>query len=340
MYIGINSYSFAFSNAEKKSACAEFNKGTKLVTSQKRDSVDFSREALETALKAAKSARNARAFISKLSAEAEENRTVENTVEDPVKSAVENAVREIEEKIEAAKNNNSEKSEQKTLAEMVKEQMDKIDSMFADKEYDKSKDSKLWSIKSKIYRGLKLTSDEQQYLSQKDPDSYSTFQKINSARKMFSCSLRSCRTRDDLISMRLSNSLTALSEYRKAIRKGGDGSAVAGLNAALEREIQSYARTREYQSLPTVAECNKFDRELAKAKRYECEKRREEMKARIDKKYKKKNKNVGDGKRTVAQVMASPLARKVLASRRRTSSCSCGGSVDLKLSEKNNLKGI
>lgn len=334
MYIGISSYNFAFSNSGKKSACAQLAKGTKLVTSQRRDSVEFSQEALESIIKAAKSSRAARSIISKFAAEVEEDPSVENNTGNTVEDVVDSALEEVAKQIEAAQSGEAEKSEQKTLAEMVKEQMDKIDSMFAEKEYDKSTDSKLLSIKGKMYRGLNLTPAEQQYLAAKDPDTYSTFQTINSARKMFSSSLRACRTRDDLIAMRLSNSLTALAEYRKAIRKGGDGSAIAGLNAALEREIQSYARTREYQSLPTAAECNKFDRELAKAKRYECEKRREEMKARIDRKYKKKSKNVGDGKRTVAQVMASPLARKVLASRRRTSSYSCSGAVDFGFSQK------
>lgn len=227
---------------------------------------------------------------------------------------------------------------QKTLAEMIKEQMDKIDSMFSEREYDKYNDSRLTSIKSKMYRGLTLNSSEQQYLASKDPDTYSKFQQMDSARKMFRCSLRACRTRDEVNSMRLSNALTALSEYRKAVRKGGDGNAIAGLNAALENEIKSYARSADYQRLPTAAECNKFDRELAKAKRYECEKRREELKARTDKHYKKKRKTVGDGKRTVAQVMASPLARKVLASRRRSGACSCAGAVDFGYSEKYKIK--
>ncbi|MCH5208100.1 MAG: hypothetical protein J1F04_04375 [Oscillospiraceae bacterium] len=334
MNVGIYNNKNAFSGiANKPADCAKLVINEKTVRVQKRDSVDFSREALESMVKAGKSSRAARSVISKFAAEAEENPSV--SAED-VESAVENAIEKIEDKIEeqieSVTSGDSEKSGQKTLAEMVKEQMDKIDGMFSDNNYDKSKDSKLMSIKGKIYRGLYLSPAEQQYLSQKDPDSYSTFQTINSTRKMFSCSLRSCRTRDDLIAMRLSNSLTALSEFRKAVRKG-DGSAIAGLNAALENEIKSYARTREYQSLPTVAECNKFDRELAKAKRYECEKRREEMKARVDKKYKKKSKNVGDGKRTVAQVMASPLARKVLASRRSSGSCSCG-SMGFSLSEK------
>ncbi|MCH5204174.1 MAG: hypothetical protein J1F03_05455 [Oscillospiraceae bacterium] len=334
MNLEISNYKTAFSNFVSKNVVFEkLSESEKLEPVQKRDLAEFSDRALEIIREAARSAQSARSDKCKISAElqakAESAKESEGSYWKEQPSAVQSA----------ENNSGSEKSEQKTLAEMVKEQMDKIDSMFAEKEYDKSKDSKLLGIKGKIYRGLNLTPAEQQYLASKDPDSYSTFQQINSARKMFSCSLRSCRTRDEVNSMRLSNALTALSEYRKAIRKGGDGNAIAGLNAALEREIQSYARTREYQSLPTAAECNKFDRELAKAKRYECEKRREEFKARTDKKYKKKHKTVGDGKRTVAQVMASPLARKVLASRRRTSSCSCGGAVDLKLSDKYKIKG-
>ncbi len=223
----------------------------------------------------------------------------------------------------------AEKPKEKTLAEMVREQMEKIDRMFAEKEYDKSRDGQLLGIKSKMYRGLTLSPSEQQYLAAKDPDEYSKFREMESARRMFKCTLNSCRTRDEVNSMRLSNALTALAEYRKAVRNGGDGNAIAALNSSLDREIRDYMRTASYQSLPTAAECNKFDRELAKAKRYECEKRREEMKARTDRHYKKKYKTVGDGKRTVAQVLASPLARKVLASRRKPSGCSCGYSFSL-----------
>ncbi len=301
------------------SACAravntvkrELPKAEKPKSSQKTDHVDFSDNALETIKEAVKSAREKTESCWKEQAEFCSEKTAE---------AAETAV----EKTEAA--DTAEKP--KTLSDMIKEQMEKIDSLFAEPEYDKSKDARLLSIKSKLFRGLTLNSSEQQYLASKDPDSYKTFQQTESARKMFRCSLRACRTRDEVISMRLSNALTALSEYKKATRKGGDGNAIAGLNYALENEIKSYASSADYQRLPTVAECNKFDRELAKAKRYECEKRREEMKARIDRKYKKKHKTVGDGKRTVAQVMSSPLARKVLASRRRSGSCSCGMTAD------------
>lgn len=223
----------------------------------------------------------------------------------------------------------AEKPKEKTLAEMVREQMEKIDSMFKETEYDKSRDGQLLGIKSKMYRGLRLSPSEQQYLAAKDPDEYSKFQEMESARRMFKCTLNSCRTRDEVNSMRLSNALTALAEYRKAVRNGGDGQAIAALNSSLDREIRDYMRTASYQSLPTAAECNKFDRELAKAKRYECEKRREEMKARNDRHYKKKYKTVGDGKRTVAQVLTSPLARKVLASRRKPSVCTCDHSFSL-----------
>lgn len=256
-----------------------------------------------------------------------------------IASASENAkTPAVEEKqVTDVQNTKAKEEKQKTLAEMIQEQMDKIDSMFSEREYDKNSDSRLTSIKSKMYRGLTLNSSEQQYLASKDPDTYSKFQQMDSARRMFRCSLRACRTRDEVNSMRLSNALTALAEYRKAVRKGGDGNAIAGLNLALENEIRSYAKSADYQRLPTVAECNKFDRELAKARRYECEKRREELKARTDRHYKKKRKTVGDGKRTVAQVMASPLARKVLASRRRSGGCSCAGAVDFGYSQKYKL---
>lgn len=237
-------------------------------------------------------------------------------------------------------NTDSSKTEQKTLAEMMVEQMDKIDNMFSKyKEYDKSKDTKLNSILHKFNTGVTLTAAEQQYLALKDPDTYSSYQKINTVRGMYKCSLGACSTRDQVNSMRLCNSLSALAEYKKAIRKGGDGADIIRLNAALENEIKSYVKAGNYQRLPTAAECNKFDADIAKARKYEREKQLEKRLERLDptgKKRKKKYKIPGDGKRTVAQVMNSPLGRKVLASRRKSGCCSCGPAVNL--SPKLNFK--
>ena len=224
---------------------------------------------------------------------------------------------------------------QKPMSEWVKEQMDKINKLFAEKEYDKSKDNKLIGIRTKIRQGKTLSPAEQQYLRSKDPDAYESFQKINSARNMFKCSLRACRTKDDVISMRLSNALTALSEYRKAIRKGGSGEDIVALNAAIENDIRDFTRTSCFKALPTVAECNKFDKDLAKARKYEMEKRIEKRRQAAEKakKYKKKKKKCiktpGDGKRTVSQVLSDPTSRKVLASRAKQSYCTCSYSVDL-----------
>ncbi len=238
--------------------------------------------------------------------------TVENTVSVPVK-------------------NDEKKDTQKTIAEMVKEQTEKIDSMFAEKNYDKNNDRKLIDIRAKIRQGRTLSPYEQQYLASKDPDSYKSFQQIDSARKMFRCTLNSCRTKDDVISMRLSNALTALSEYKKAIRKGDSGDAIVGMNAAFENELRDYSKTSGFKSLPTVAECNKFDRDIAKARKYEQEKRLEKRRLAAAKKYKKKKtvKTPGDGKRTVSQVLSDPTSKKVLASRARRTYCTCSLSYDV-----------
>ena len=153
---------------------------------------------------------------------------------------------------------------------------------------------------------------------------------------MYRCSLNACRTKDEVNAMRLSNALSALSAYKKAIRNGGDGVDVAGLNAALDREIRSFTSTSNYRRLPTVAECNKFDRDLAKAKRNErekklAEKRKLEAKRQrtlaakklAAKRAAKYKKTPGDGKQTVAQVLSSPTAKKVLASRAKSNYCGC-----------------
>ncbi len=205
---------------------------------------------------------------------------------------------------------------EKSIAEMVKEQMEKLDSLFGEREYDKANDSNLSSIRAKLYMGKKLTPAEQQYLAKRDPNTYSQYQQQETQRRIYRYTLKSCRTKDQVNGMRLSNALSALSELKKAARNGGGIGGIAGLNAALENEIRDFTRSGEYNRLPTVAEVNKVNRDLAKAKKYEREKRaeqREKLKAR--RKKKKPKKTPGDGKRTVAQVMATPEAKKVMRSR-------------------------
>lgn len=252
------------------------------------------------------------------------------------KQAAENVPSKKEEpgKVSAAGKNDGE-NEGRTISEMIKEQMERIDSLFAQKEYDKANDGRLSSIKAKMRTGMELSPSEQQYLAAKDPDAYSSFQKTETARKMYRCSLNACRTKDEVNAMRLSNALSALSAYKKAVRNGGDGADVAGLNAALDREIRDFSGSANYRRLPTVAECNKFDRDLAKAKKNErekklAEKRKQEAKRKrtlaarkLAAKRARYKKTPGDGKQTVAQVMSSPTAKKVLASRAKRSYCGC-----------------
>ncbi len=208
----------------------------------------------------------------------------------------------------------TESEEEKSITDALKEQSERLENVLGEREYNKSKDTRLLGIRAKMRAGQTLSLTEQSYLAIRDPESYKSFQQTESARRVYRCTLMSCRTRDEVNGMRLSNALSALSAYKKAIRNGGDGSEVAGLNAALDREIREFTRTRNYQSLPTVAECNKFDRDLAKARKFEQEKRIAERKNRL-KKRKKQVKTPGDGKQTVRQVMNSPTAKKVIGSR-------------------------
>lgn len=214
----------------------------------------------------------------------------------------------------------AENSEEKSFDELIKEQTEKISNMFSSTEYDRSNDRQLIGIKLKMRGGLTLTANEERYLSQKDPDSYSNYRTTQDARRMFRCQLASCRTKDEINGMRLSNALSALSAYKKAIRKGGDGAEVAGLNMALEREISSFARSSRYQSLPTSAERSKYYLELAKARKFEREKQAAKRLNSLRKK-KKQVKQPGDGKRTVAQVKNSALGQKV---RKADKGGSCG----------------
>lgn len=243
---------------------------------------------------------------------------------DDPNSISEELEKEIDEFSKMISANNSDKTEKpkKSLSELLEEQRNRLDKLFS--RTDSSANS-IGNIKNKIRQGRRLTPYEQRLLSAKDPTAYETYTKINSARSMFRCSLYGCRTRDEVNGMRLSNALTALASYRKATRGGGDGNDVAALNAAFENELQEFARSPGFRSLPTAAECDKFDRDLAKAKKHEremrLEKRREQQRLR-DKRCKKKiKKTPGDGKRTVAQVLADPTSKKVIASRRKQVRC-------------------
>lgn len=228
------------------------------------------------------------------------------------RKAAQTAAVETEAETEAAKSTekSEEKSVGKTLAEMVKEQMEKIDKLFSDTENSNSNDKQLTGIKQKMRIGLTLSANEEQYLARKDPDLYSNYQTTVSARKMFRCQLANCRTKDEVNGMRLSNALSALSAYKKATGQGGDGSAVAGLNMALEREISGFAKSSRYRSLPTAAERDKYYMQLAKARKFEREKRAAQRQNALRKK-KKQMKQPGDGKQTVSQVENSALGRKV-----------------------------
>lgn len=299
-----------------------------------------SRSAKDTAAFSAKARAAARCCKARTSAEEilEKINAIQESAE---KQSAENAAAAEQPMTEQPKTENSaagkpeDKNESKSISEMVKEQMEKLDSLFAQKEYDKANDTRLSGIKAKMRTGSGLTPAEQQYLAAKDPEAYSSFQRTETVKKMYRCSLNACRTKDEVNAMRLSNALSALSAYRKAIRNGGDGADVAGLNAALDREIRSFTGTSNYRRLPTAAECNKFDRDLAKAKNNEREKKLAEKRKLEAKKKRtlaekklaakraKYKKTPGDGKQTVAQVLSSPTAKKVLASRAKSSNCGC-----------------
>lgn len=315
-------------------ACETMQNG--YVRGYAKDTAAFSAKA-HAAAKAARNDKSERASDNVTAEELKERLSAlaEKAERDKVRNDANKTGDNAADKTASAENSSAEtdkKDEGKSISELIKEQMEKIDNMFSQGDYDKSKDNRLGSIKAKMRSGLTLSPSEQQYLAAKDPDAYSVFQTTESARISYRYSLNACRTKDDVTAMRLSNALSALSAYKKAIRNGGDGAAVAGLNAALDREIRSFTSSANYRRLPTVAECNKFDRDLAKAKRNErekklAEKRKQEAKRkrtlaarREAAKKARYKKTPGDGKMTVAQVMSSPTARKVLASRSKSGS--------------------
>lgn len=239
---------------------------------------------------------------------------------------------------EAAIEKQSDNAE-KSFAELIKEQTEKIDRMFSKNE-GTADDRQLNSIRMKLRSGLTLSANEEKYLSKYDPDGYTNYRTTLDARRMFRSQLACCRTKDDVNGMRLSNALSALSSYKKAMKNGGDGSAVAGLNMALEREISDYTKSARYKSLPTAAERDKYYMELAKARRFEREKRAAEKQNALRKGKKKKLvKQPGDGKRTVAQVENSALGRKVRNAGKGGSCLSYSSSLMRKSYTKMDQKG-
>lgn len=196
--------------------------------------------------------------------------------------------------------------EKSSLSDILEEQTEKINGLFS----SGNSDTRLLSIRMKISRGNSLSPNEEAYFSIKDPNGYSNYRATQDARRMMRYQLSVCRTKDEVNGMRLSNALSALKAYKKAVKSGDGISAVADMNKALDREIVDFARSGRYNSLPTSAERNKFYMELAKARKYEREKRAAQQRNASDKK-KKQIKFPGDGKRTVSQVENSPLGRKV-----------------------------
>lgn len=198
----------------------------------------------------------------------------------------------------------------KSISELIREQTEKIDKLFSSKENDGDKEKQLMSIRMKMRGGLVLSTSEEQYLSKHDPDAYSNYRTMQDARRSFRMQLMCCRTKDEVNGMRLANALSAMSAYKKAIRHGGDGTEIAGLNMALEREISGFSQSSRYRDLPTAAERDKYYTELSKARKFEREKRLVD-KQNATRKKKKQVKQPGDGKRTVAQVNNSALGKKV-----------------------------
>ncbi len=208
----------------------------------------------------------------------------------------------------------------KSLSDWVKEQMELWENNNAKREEQKRNDPQLQNINSKLNMGQKLTPTEKQYLMAHDPTAYQNAQRIESERNYYAKMLNCCRTQDDVHALRLSNAVSALEELKKIRSGGGDCMSSLSLimqrNAAFESETNRFVRSGGFSALPTKAECRKVAADLRKAKRYEMEKKRakaleRKKTAEAKRKAKKLKKNPGDGKRTVAQVMQSPTAKKV-----------------------------
>ncbi len=235
----------------------------------------------------------------------------------------------------------------KSISDWVKEQMKLWEENNAKREEQKRSDTQLQNINSKLNMGQKLTPTEKQYLAAHDPTAYQNAQRIESERNYYAKMLNCCRTQDDVHALRLSNAVSALQELKKIRSGGGDAMSSLSLimqrNAAFESETNRFVRSGGFSALPTRAECRKVAADLRKAKRYEMEKKRakaleRKRTAEAKRKAKRLKKNPGDGKRTVAQVMQSPTAKKVRRSMAKRAYL-CSAQAAFHVVSKMNRKG-
>jgi hypothetical protein len=123
-------------------------------------------------------------------------------------------------------------------------------------------DTKLQSIRQKIYNGSSLTTEEKDYLQKNDAATYAKVQAMEKEQKSYEAELRRCKTKDDVARVKMAHMSSALSELKAA---KGDLGAVMMVNAKVRgivRITQKFIQKGDYKDLPTDVEKAQAEKEL------------------------------------------------------------------------------
>ncbi len=123
-------------------------------------------------------------------------------------------------------------------------------------------DSRLRTILYRVYAGKKLSSQDQQYLLQKDPLTYNRMHSIDQEQKAYERALKRCRTKEDVQRLKLSRIGSSLAtvravEHNSAISDEKKLKIILLENrrcTALNDSTRSFIRRGSYAKLPTDAE--------------------------------------------------------------------------------------
>jgi hypothetical protein len=209
----------------------------------------------------------------------------------------------------------------KSLDEWLSDQTEATQSYSAYTASDSSSngDTKLQSIRQKIYNGSSLTTEEKDYLQKNDAATYAKVQAMEKEQKSYEAELRRCKTKDDVARVKMAHMSSALSELKAA---KGDLGAVMLVNAkvrGIARITQKFVQKGYYNDLPTdaeKAEAEKEQREAATSQEERTEQAEEQTGEQSVEKTEEKSDAASksdepteDAKANTAQ--ESPEARKV-----------------------------
>jgi hypothetical protein len=155
----------------------------------------------------------------------------------------------------------------KSLDEWLSDQTEAAQSYAAYTASDSSsnEDTKLQSIRQKIYNGSSLTAEEKDYLQKKDAATYAKVQAMEKEQKSYEAELRRCKTKDDVARVKMAHMSSALSELKAA---KGDLGAVMLVNAkvrGITRITQKFVQKGYYNDLPTDVEKAEAEKEEQEA---------------------------------------------------------------------------